>query len=61
MINNIKYLKKEELTTGKLGIIYKGKNKENNNEILIISLNLFKLYENLKDKKIKTNKCLNPK
>ena len=44
--NNNKYLEKEVLEIGKLGIIYKGQNKENKNEVLIISLNLFKLYEN---------------
>ena len=45
-VNNNKYLEKEVLTKGKLGIIYKGENKENKNEILIISLNLFQFYEN---------------
>ena len=49
-VNNNKYLEKEVLTKGRLGIIYKGENKENKNEILIISLNIFKFYENSNSK-----------
>ena len=45
-LNNNKYIENEELKIGKLGIIYKGQNIETKNEILIISINLFKLYEN---------------
>ena len=48
-MNNNEYLKKEQMYWGELGVIYKSKNLQNK-EVLIISINLFRYYENHNNK-----------
>ena len=47
--NNNKYLKKKQMHGGKLGVIYKSRNLENE-KVIVISIDLFKYYENNKNK-----------